>query len=169
MKSLLCVPAISALLVSGCGGVKVSDHTSDAPLIYHNPQYDFTFSLPASWRGYSVSMQQWEGQTYSAAADKAEVTEHGPIIVLRHPQWRADDPWQDIPIMVYTRSQWEADKQGRFSIGAGGFDEEIGHNRKYVFGISSRFNAADSVKGWREATDIVDRNRAANGPHLRAE
>lgn len=169
MKSLLCVPAISALLVSGCGGVNVSDHPSDAPLVYRNPQYDFTFSLPAGWRGYSVLRQQWDGVSYSPAKDTTAVIAHGTIIVLRHPQWQADDPWQDIPIMVFTRGQWEADKQGRFSIGAGGFDEEIGHNRKYVFGISSRFNAADSVKGWREATDIVDRNRAANAPHLHPE
>jgi len=40
------------------------------------------------------------------------------------------------------------------------------HNAKYVFAISSRFNADDSVKGWKEATEIVGRNGAANAPHL---
>jgi len=40
------------------------------------------------------------------------------------------------------------------------------HNAKYVFAISSRFNADDSVKGWKEATDIVERNRPVNAPHL---
>jgi hypothetical protein len=91
------------------------------------------------------------------------------MIVLRHPQWTTSNPYQDIPILVFTRNQWEADKQGRFAIGAGGFDEEIGHNSKYVFAISSRFNAADAVKGWKEATETVERNRAASEPHLHPE
>jgi len=39
------------------------------------------------------------------------------------------------------------------------------HNDKYVFGVHNRFNAADDVKGWKEATDAVEQNRAAN-PHL---
>ncbi len=171
------------------GGADDRDHQSAAQVLYHNARYNFTFSLPASWRGYSVLAQQWEGQTYmpaairerasmisaslicvdmaSSARDEVVVTEHGPIIVLRHPQWKASDPYQDIHILVFTRSQWEAHHQGRFGgIGAGGVEEEIGHNSKYVFAISSRFNAADSVKGWKEATDIVGRHMAANAPRL---
>jgi hypothetical protein len=124
------------------------------------------FSLPASWRGYSVLVQQWEGQTYLPAADKSLVTEHGPFIVLRHPQWKASDPYQDIPILVFTRRQWEIHHQGKFSVGAGGVWMEIGHNSQYVFAISSRYNSDDSVKGWKEASDIVGRNMAAGGPHL---
>ncbi len=155
MKGLLYVSTLLALLAGGCGGL--NDHPPGARLRYHNPQYDFPFSLPASWWGYSVLVQQWEGISYLPAKDTTAVIARGPIIVLRHPQWKADDPWQDIPIMVYTRGQWEAEKQGRLSIGA------------YVFGIASRYNAADAVKGWREATDIVDRNRAANAPHLHPE
>jgi len=90
------------------------------------------------------------------------------VIVLRHSRWKNSDQYQDIPIQVLTRRQWEADREGRFSIGAGGYDVEIGHNSEYVFAISSRFNAGDSVKGWKEATDIVERNRAANAPHFGA-
>jgi len=37
-------------------------------------------SAPA--QGYSVLVQQWNGQT----TDKVVVPEHGPMIVLRHPQ-----------------------------------------------------------------------------------
>jgi hypothetical protein len=47
--------------------------------------------------------------------------------------------------------------------------DEIAHNDKYVFAISSRFNANDSVKRWKEADDIVTRNRAVNAPHLQSE
>jgi hypothetical protein len=42
------------------------------------------------------------------------------------------------------------------------------HNSKYVFAISSRYNANDSVKGRKETSDIIERNRAAR-PHLYAE
>lgn len=139
---------------------------SDARILYHNAEYDFTFTLPASWSGYSVLVQQWEGQSYLAAADNAVVTEHGPVIVLRHPQWTAEDHYQDIPIQVFTRSQWEDHHLGKFSIGAGGFQDEIGQNPKYVFAISSRFNADDSVKGWQEATEIVGENQAATVSRL---
>jgi len=105
-------------------------------------------------------------QSYFAALDRTVLTEHGPIIVLRHPQWTASHPYQDIPILVFTLRQWETYHPG--TVGAGGVDEEINHNAKYVFAISSRYNADDSVEGWKETSDVVERNRAAR-PHLYAE
>ena len=168
MKRFLYASTITALLANGCGSLNPPKHPPNLPLLYHNAQYDFTFFLPASWQGYSVLTQQWEGHTYSAAADKEVALEHGPVIVLRHSQWKASNPWQDIPILVFTRSQWKADKQGRLSIGAGGVEYEIGHNRTYVFGIHSRFNWGES-RGWEEAGAIVERNEAANTPHLHQE
>jgi hypothetical protein len=33
--------------------------------------------------------------------------------------------------------------------------------KKYVFALSSRYNAADEVKGWKEAGDIIATNCAA--------
>jgi hypothetical protein len=156
-KLLLCLALAWGAGLAGCTTVQ----RPDAQLLYHNAKYDFTFSLPAGWRGYSVFFRQWE----SDEGEKTYLT-HGPVIVLRHPQWKAADPFQDIPILVFTRSQWEAEIQGRFSIGAGGLDEEIAHNARYVFAISSRFAADDTVKGWKEADDIVARNRNANEPHL---
>jgi hypothetical protein len=154
-------------LVAGCCSPNSSKLSNDLPLRYHNAQYGFSFYLPASWRGYAVVVQQWEGQTYLAALDRTVVTERGPILVLRHPQWTASDPYQDIPILVFTRSQWETHHAG--TVGAGGVDEEIGHNSKYVFAISSRYNADDSVKGWKETGVAVQRNRAAHEPHLYQE
>ncbi len=139
---------------------------ADLPVLYRNAQLDFTFCLPARWRGYSVLIQQWQGQTYVPAADQIVVVENGPMIVLRHPQWKADDACQDIPILVFTRRQWEAMHEGKFSVGAGGLWEEIMHNSKYAFAVSSRFNLDDGLKGWKEATDAVKRNRAANAPPL---
>jgi hypothetical protein len=148
--------------------IKIPNPSAEMTVRYHNAKYNFTFSLPASWRGSSVLSQQWEGQTYVPANDAVATTEHGPVIVLRHPQWQATDPYQDIPIEVFTRSQWAANKRGQFTIGAGGFEDEIAHNDKYVFAISSRFNANDS-SGWKEAGDIVLQNQAGNAPHLQSE
>jgi hypothetical protein len=169
MKRFLCASIVAALIVSGCYGLNGPAHPSTLPLTCRNAPYDFTFYLPASWQEYSVLTEQWNGQTYVPATDKSEVTEHGPVIVLRHPQWKTDDPWQDIPILVFTRSQWEAERQGKFSIFAGGVEEEIAHNAKYVFAINSRFNWNDSVQGAREAEDIVIQNKTANRPHLNPE
>jgi len=165
MKSLLYASTITALLVVGCRNLNAPNHPSDLPLRYYNTQYDFTFMLPRSWQGYSMLVQRWDEVRYVAAVDKLEVTDHGPVIVLRHPQWKASDPYQDFPIRVFTRSQWEGAGQGPPGIDAGGFQEEIAHNAKYVFAVSSRFNWGES-KGWKQAWAIVERNRAASAPPL---
>lgn len=156
------------LLATGCGSLNAPNHPADLPLRYHNAQYDFTFFLPADWRGYSVLVQQWEGSISSDTADKATVPEHGPALVFRHPQWNSSAPRQDIPILVFTRSQWDADKQGKFFYGAGGIETEVAHNAKHVFAVHSRFNWGE-LKGWEEAGKIVERNGAANEPHLYPE
>ena len=169
MKRCLYILAITASLAIGCRTLDVPHHLSGLPVPYHNAQYNFTFCLPASWQGYSVLIQHWEGKSYSRAKDASVVTERGPMIVLRNPKWKADAPCQDIPIMVFSRSQWDAEHHGKFSVGAGGVDEEIAHNSKYVFAISSRFNAADSVGAWKETSEVVECNQAVNVPHLYEE
>ena len=135
-------------------------------LKYRNAEYGFTFSLPASWQGYSVLAEQWEGKTHLASVDTEVVTERGPVIVIRHPQWKDSDHYQDIPIRVFTRAQWEVSRQGSLGIDAGGVNSEIDSNSNYVFAVGSRFNADDTVNGWKEAGEIVERNRAANIAHL---
>src|SRR5438105_7230484 len=160
MQRLLTTESSAALLNCEWDRAIVTLHPPDAVVLYHNTQYDFTFSLPTNWQGYSVLFQIWEGHA---------IPEHGPMIVLRHPQWRANDLYQDIPILIFTRSQWEANRGAGFCIGTGGFEQEIGHNRNHAFAISSRFNADDGVKGWREATDAVERNITANTPPLHAQ
>jgi len=177
---------VAGLLASGCGDWSVqhsnfsyqnipdqtppdqnaSDHIPVGPVLYQNAQYNFKFYLPANWQGYSVLAQQWTGQAYLPDLNKAVETEHGPTIVLRNPQWTAGNPWQDIPILVFTRKQWKANRKGRFSTDADGFESEIAHNSKYVFAIWNLFNWDESVKGAREAEGIVARNAAANAPHL---
>jgi hypothetical protein len=153
-----------ALLGAGCGNIGAQFQPSTLPLCYRNDKYDLTFFLPASWQGYSVLLQQWDGVAYSPAADKTIVTGHGMMITLRHPQWTAKAPYQDIPILVFTHAQWDALNAGKLwpSFFAGGTIEELWQTQKYVFAMSSRYALDDSVKEWKETTDIVQRNHAAH-------
>lgn len=166
MKELLCLSAVAVLLTTGCGSLKAPNHPAGLPVCYHNAQYRLTFFLPASWQGHSVLSQQWEGSSYVPAKDTTEVTGRGPLLVLRHPRWRADAPCQDIPILVYTRRQWEAGAEEKSFPYAGGVIDEMWHNRNYVFAIYSRYNWA-GLEGWNEVAKIVEQNCAANKmPHL---
>jgi hypothetical protein len=134
------------------------------PVWYHNAKFGLTFFLAASWQGYSVLMEQWESVTHSPTDGKRSVVGRGPMIILRHPQWKAGDIYQDIPILVFTRAQWDALNQGKLwpSLYAGGVIDELWHNRDYVFAMSSRYNAADEAKACKEVSDIVEQNRATN-------
>ncbi len=162
-KLILCLALVLIGDLFGCS-TNAPNQPVELPLRYHNAQYDFTFFLPASWQGYSVLIQQWQGGYYSPALDKEVITEHGQEIILRHPQWKTNDLYQDIPIVVFTQKQWGEERNGKASadISAGGVIDELWHNRKYVFAMSSRYNAADEVKGWREAADIIATNYAAH-------
>lgn len=114
-------------------------------------------------------MSQWAGESYIPEKDKTVVTARGPLITLRNPQWKSKQPYQDIPINVFTRRQWDDIHAGKIGepVGAGGIIYELWHNKNYVFGIHSRYNANDSVEGWNEAQDIVNKNWAAHPePHL---
>jgi hypothetical protein len=168
MKQVVCGTIITALLAAGCGGTHLPAQQVDSPLTYHDATYGLEFSLPGDWRGYSVLSQQWEAQKYNQDRDAAVFVGRGPIIVLRHPLWRVDDRYQDIPILVFTREQWDADRKGDLTIFAGGIESEICHNTRYVFATNSRFNADDSVKQSREAGETVARNATA-APHLDEE
>jgi hypothetical protein len=150
----------------------MDSRSSGLPVRYHSARYDLTFYLPASWRDYSVSVQQLDDERYSPAEDRQVIVGHTPMITLRHPQWQASAPYQDIPILVFTRAQWDALHHGELwpSIFAGGVMDELWHSRRFVFAMSSRYNAADEVRGWKEVADIVEQNRAANKmPHLYPE
>jgi hypothetical protein len=68
---------------------------------YRNARYGFSFTLPGSWEGFSILQQTWQGDDGSSI-----VLERGPEITIRNPRRAVDNPWQDIPIMVFTRVQW---------------------------------------------------------------
>jgi len=154
-----------ALVLSG---VWFGCSTAALPIRYHNAQYDLAFYLPTDWKNYSVLTQQWNGEKYAPDKDAVVTMAHGPIIVLRNPQWKTNNLYQDIPIYIFTRQQWDDINLGKYyAQGAGGVIYELWHNDKYVFCIHSRYNANDSLNGWKEVQDIVNQNCAAHPePHL---
>ncbi len=170
-KFALCLALILSISLMGCSSFQ--HHPAGLPIRYHNAQYQLTFYLPDAWRGYSVLTNYWDGQAYSPVQDKIIELASGPIIVLRNPLWKTNDPYQDIPIYVFTRRQWDDIHLGKYdAAGAGGLIEELWHNDEYVFGIHSRtFGFNDELEAWRETEDIVNRNSAIHYPavHLYPE
>jgi len=121
---------------------------------YTNIQYGFIFLLPISWTGYSIIITEWEGN--SAGSDI--VIEKGPIISIRNPKWTQENPYQDIPIMVFTTIQWDSLQQEKFHIGAAPIGpSELGHNSKYVFALPARYNYSYPA-GVEEVEKILEGN-----------
>jgi hypothetical protein len=160
MKGASWIAGALILMVGGCGAWEQTNAVTEG-IVYRDEGLGLVFRLPESWRGYSVLTQRWQATVHGNEGENIG-SEDGPVIVLRNPQWRADDPWQDIPIMIFTRRQWEDEHAGLLSPFAGGVIYELGHNDRNVFGIYSRFNADESVKGAEEAGEIAQRNLDAN-------
>ncbi len=104
--------------------------------VYKNSEYGFSFALPGTWRDYSIISSQWEGMDPESGVIGAK----GPIISIRHPQWTEKNPRQDIPIMVFTQSQWKKIQQRELSVGAAPIPpKELGRNDSYVFALPACF------------------------------
>ncbi len=147
------------LLLAGFGIAQdskpaVAGASAKSPSIeYRNPEYGFCVTLPQSWSGYSILSAQWEGYTNGEKGD--EVVARGPLISIRNPAWRSDDERQDIPIMVFTRSQWQALDQNKFHVSPAPFPPgELGRNAKYVFALPARYNYA-FLPGYEEVDAIL--------------
>ncbi|MBP2018143.1 hypothetical protein J2Z79_001542 [Symbiobacterium terraclitae] len=131
--------------------VTLGDYVAPGPVTYINGEYGFVFSLPESWQGYTIVTDTWEGLPVGGS----EPVETGPLLRIRHPGWRAEAPRQDIPIMVFTLSQWEALQAGEFHIGAAPIGPtELGRNDEYVFALPARYNYA-FPEGYEEVEEIL--------------
>jgi hypothetical protein len=121
---------------------------------YRDVLYRFTFTLPASWKGYTILHEEWKGGNNNGSGD----FERGPIITLRHPKWTRDNPRQDIPIMIFTLAQWKAIEAEELFVSAAPIGPgELARNRKYVFALPPRYNFAE-VDGIEEVKKIIDSN-----------
>lgn len=124
-----------------------------ASIEYRNTEFGFTFTLPASWEGYSIVPQTWEGINAGLSGD--QVVEKGPIVIIRHPAWTSATPRQDIPIMVFTLTQWESLSQDKFHIGAAPIGpSELGRNGRFVFALPARYNYS-FPPGFEEVESIL--------------
>ncbi len=133
------------------GNSASSPKADDESVIYKNNQYGFSFALPESWSGYSIINQIWEGNDIKLG----KITETGPLISIRHPQWTSKNPRQDIPIMVFTLPQWDLIQQAKISVGAAPIGpSELGRNNVYVFALPARYNFA-FLTGYKEVEDIL--------------
>ena len=123
-------------------------------IVYRNTQYGFSFSLPVSWKGYSIVTGKWEG----LALGNGDTIETGPMISIRHPQWSSEKRRQDIPIMIFSLDQWNSLQQEKFHIGAAPVGpKELGRNTRYVFALPARYNFA-FLPGYEEVEKILESN-----------
>lgn len=123
-------------------------------VLYENAEYGFSFSLPATWKGYSIVTDEWQGLPVGGNEPAAT----GPLLSIRHPQWTEEVPRQDIPIMIFTVDQWEDLQEGEFHIGAAPIGpRELGRNSEYVFALPARYNYAFPA-GFEEVEEILGGN-----------
>ena len=120
---------------------------------YYNADLGFRFSLPVSWEGFSILTSEWEGWGSGDSGDG--VVEQGPMISIVHPESAAQQPRQEIPIMVFTIEQWDRLLRYGTHIGAAPIGPaELGRNSHYVFALPARYNYA-FLEGWEEVEQIL--------------
>ena len=123
-------------------------------IIYTNLKYHFQFTLPASWKGFSVISSKWKGYGITPA-NQSQLVEAGPFLSMRNPLWKAKHPYQDIPIYIFTIKQWNELKKNVFSVGAAPIPpSELGRNKNYVFALPARYNFAFPA-GYQEVIKIL--------------
>jgi hypothetical protein len=125
-------------------------------IVYRNSAYGFCFDLPASWSGYSIVTEQWQGEwigDHSQAPSAKELA--GPKIIIRHPKWTKTSQREDIPIMVFSRAQWKLVAAEEISVGAAPIGPtELGRNTKYVFALPARYEF-DEKEGVEEVVELM--------------
>ncbi|TJX60675.1 hypothetical protein E8P77_19770, partial [Soehngenia saccharolytica] len=113
--------------------VSLGEYQESTTITYNNENYGFKFQLPKSWVGYQIIETKWEGRSIEET-QSGEIVESGTIISIRHPLWTKDKPRQDIPIMIFTLSQWDLIQEEKTSVGAAPINpSELGRNNNYVF------------------------------------
>ncbi|SHI19880.1 Signal transducer regulating beta-lactamase production, contains metallopeptidase domain [Sporobacter termitidis DSM 10068] len=122
-------------------------------IVYKNTDYGFDFTLPKDWQDYTIVSQQWSGWDIG---NTSNILATGPQLLIRSPQWTAAKPTQDIPIMIFTLTQWEDLQQEKFVVSAAPVPpSELGRNSKYVFALPARYNFA-YPPGYEEVEQIMN-------------
>lgn len=130
------------------------EEVSKDSVVYKNDEYGFTFTLPGSWKDYSIQNDIWKGSSLTEGQEDTT----GPIIYIRHPLWTEDNPRQDIPIMIFTAEQWESVQNEGLSVSAAPIPpSKLGENSTYVFALPARYNYAFPT-GFEEVEKILENN-----------
>jgi hypothetical protein len=128
--------------------------TASASVTYKNADYGFNFSLPDNWKGYSVVQKTWTGTPLTPGTK----SETGPKLLIRNPNWTADIPYEDIPILVFTLAQWDSYTAENFTVSAAPIPaSELARNNSYVFALPPRWDF-DYSKGVEDAQNILKSN-----------
>lgn len=148
---------LAAQRIGGCWMIvdaTLDRETSSVSVVYRNDSYGFTVTLPSSWKGYTVLTQEWQGYSL-VQGQEGKISETGPEILVRHPEWTKETPRQDIPVLVFTLDQWKALQEDKFHIGAAPIGpSELARNSKYVFALPARYNFA-FLPGYEEVDQLV--------------
>ena len=119
---------------------------------YVNTQYGFSISLPSTWKGYTVVAENWTG---TMVDNSKSPSIQGPKLLIRHPLWTLENPRQDIPIMVFSKDQWNLIVNEKLSVGAAPIGpSELGRNANYIFALPARYNFAYAT-GFEEVQQII--------------
>src|SRR3989344_2372367 len=153
---------IGAVLLAMCVGVAfyyyhdteaVVPIEENTPITYSNTQYGFMFSLPENWRGYSIVETIWEGTPLTS-----NIVQNGPKLLIRNPEWTVSEPYEDLPILIFTTEQWDDYRAEKFAVSAAPIQaSELGRNNTFVFALPPRWNFDYSL-GYEEAEDIIASN-----------
>jgi hypothetical protein len=122
---------------------------------YHNAQYGFCFALPTSWKGYTVVTQQWRGLILSSGH-----IVNGPQLLIRNPKWTQGNPYQDIPIMVFTPAQWKQVDDVEMSVSAAPIGPaKLGQTSRYVFALPPRWIGFTDAAGAQDLESWMEKDR----------
>jgi hypothetical protein len=128
---------------------------SQAVIVYRNAQYGFCFLLPESWKGYTIVSEEWNGNLLSSGQEV-----HGPQIFIRNPKWTTENPYQDIPIMIFTPAQWQQVEDVDIAVSAAPIGpSKLGQNSRYVFALPPRWIGFTDTLGQDELNAWMQQNR----------
>jgi len=151
-KKIISVLAVVIIVVVGYLIYKnLASRTVAKDVVYINTGYGLKISLPASWAGYKIGKGIREIRDVSTGA----VVASSSTITIRHPLWTKEIPRQDIPVDIYTLSEWEKIKSGSYSVSAAPIPpSELARNTQYVFALPARYNFVYPV-GFEEVDQII--------------
>jgi hypothetical protein len=157
-SSLLAWAATAAAVTPAHEAAAQSAAPIPTPIVYRNTEYGFCFRLPADWKGYAIVAQKWRG-TMLEGPNSGQQTESGPQLLIRNPKWTEANPYQDIPIMVFTPGQWKLVAAEQMGVSAAPVGPgELGENKDFVFALPPRWIGFTDAKGQDELLPLMNQN-----------